>query len=79
MKTASKRKNKVTFASKARKVVKVKLVLVFQLEAIFMFKIAFENSCRGFDHKTEAGPCNEHQRVLIFSGFIPYLKREFFS
>ena len=53
-------------------------MLFFRLEAILAFKIAFENSCRGFDHKTEAGPCNEHQRVLIFSGFIPYLKREFF-
>ena len=44
-----------------------------------MFKIASENSCRGFDHKTEAGPCNEPQTALIFSGFILYLKRENFS
>ena len=64
---------------KLKKVVKVKLVVFFRLKAIFGFKIASENSCRGFDHKTEAGPCNKPQTVLIFSGFFLYLKRENFS
>ena len=31
-----------------------------------MFKIASENSCPGFDHKTEAGPCNKPVPVPDF-------------
>ena len=44
-----------------------------------MSKIASENSCRGFDHKTGAGTFLTPPAALIFSGCIPYHKREKFS